>query len=83
MQVSLKRTHDDDESVDEDEDDEEEVALLNEKDGSFKTPMDKDDYEGNVSPSRKLREPRSCTLKDNDGAILKQMLNYLLKNLQK
>ncbi|RUS70214.1 hypothetical protein EGW08_022024 [Elysia chlorotica] len=71
-----KRPYEDDDSNDdEDEQDEEE------EEGRFKA-TDNDESDGNSSPSRKLREPRSCTLKGSDGVILKQMLNYLVKNLQ-
>lgn len=41
------------------------------------------DSDSKTSPSRKFREPRACTVKEYDGAVLKQMLNFLLKNLQK
>ena len=74
---SLKRPHEEDDSNDDEDEHEEE-----EEEGHFKT-TDNDESDGNSSPSRKLREPRSCTLKGSDGVILKQMLNYLVKNLQK
>ncbi|KAK3758538.1 hypothetical protein RRG08_058806 [Elysia crispata] len=73
---SLKRPHEEDDSNDDEDEHEEE-----EEEGHFKT-TDNDESDGNSSPSRKLREPRSCTLKGSDGVILKQMLNYLVKNLQ-
>ncbi|GFO11258.1 bromodomain-containing protein 7-like [Plakobranchus ocellatus] len=71
---SHKRPHEDDDSIDEEEEDEED-------EGRMRT-TDNEESDGNSSPSRKLREPRSCTLKGSDGIILKQMLNYLVKNLQ-
>lgn len=55
---------------------------LQARENSVQTVSDNEDSDGNMSPSRKLREPRSCTLRDSDGIILKQMLNHLLKILQ-
>ncbi|KAH9502628.1 Bromodomain containing protein 7 [Bulinus truncatus] len=81
-EVLIKRPLEDDESGDEEE---EEVGVVSEnirdRDSSNKTGSD-EDSDGNASPSRKFREPRSCTLRDSDGVILKQMLNHLLKILQ-
>lgn len=73
---SVKRAHEDDESNDDEGDQDEE-----EEEAQVKT-TDNEESDGNSSPSRKLREPRSCTMKGSDGVILKQMLNYLVKNLQ-
>ncbi|BFZ13297.1 hypothetical protein BsWGS_16335 [Bradybaena similaris] len=81
-EVPLKRPFEDDESAEDDEDDDEDDIAVNERDESMKSQIDREESDGNISPSRKLREPRSCTLRDNDGAILKLMLNYLLKVLQ-
>jgi len=74
---SLKRPlEEDDDESEEDEDDEEEEQ---EKDDY----NDVEDYsDGSASPNRRLREPRSCSVRDDDKTILKMMLNYLLKNLQ-
>ena len=78
IQNSLKRPlEEDDDESEEDEDDEEEEQ---EKDDY----NDVEDYsDGSASPNRRLREPRSCSVRDDDKTILKMMLNYLLKNLQK
>ncbi|XP_059146220.1 bromodomain-containing protein 7-like isoform X2 [Physella acuta] len=76
--MSSKRQHDDDESEGDDEDEDDHVR----EDSMARTASDNEYSDGNLSPGRKLREPRSCTLKDNDGIILKQMLNHLIKILQ-
>lgn len=78
-QMSSKRQHDDDESEGDDEEEDDQIR----EDSMARTASDNDYSDGNLSPSRKQREPRSCTLKDNDGIILKQMLNHLIKILQK
>ncbi|CAG5133425.1 unnamed protein product, partial [Candidula unifasciata] len=80
-EVPLKRPYEDDESADDDEEDEEDLAV-NEREESMKSQIDREESDGNISPNRKLREPRSCTLREHDRAILKLMLNYLLKVLQ-
>uniref|UniRef100_A0A2C9JIK7 Bromo domain-containing protein n=1 Tax=Biomphalaria glabrata TaxID=6526 RepID=A0A2C9JIK7_BIOGL len=81
-EVQVKRPLDDeDESGDEEEDASMSEHMQRDQDNFNKTGSE-DDSEGNVSPSRKLREPRSCTLRDSDGVILKQMLNHLMKILQ-
>uniref|UniRef100_A0A0B7B8R6 Bromo domain-containing protein n=1 Tax=Arion vulgaris TaxID=1028688 RepID=A0A0B7B8R6_9EUPU len=79
-EISLKRPHEDDESAE--DDDEDDDMTMHDREELMKPSENKEESDGNISPSRKLREPRSCTLKDGDGVILKQMLNYLLKNLQ-
>lgn len=70
-----KRSLEEDEEESEDDEEEEE-----EQENQYN---DNGEYsDGNSSPSRRLREPRTCRARDDDRAILKMMLNYLLKNLQ-
>lgn len=83
QEAPFKRAHDEEDSGEEMEVPEKKPnvqTIIAEEQKPFSDP----ESDGNSSPSRKLREPRACTvIKENDGVVLKQMLNFLLKNLQK